>query len=142
MVVCVIFLIQSVDSLSLHQTIDRVAGERGILQDVLIQVNIGADVAKFGLDVTGLDTLIEQALGLSHIRVRGLMTMPPLLDDSRALRGLFAQMHEVFIDIRGKTYDNVRMDYLSMGMSGDFVDAVLEGANMIRVGSTIFGDRE
>jgi len=134
-------LIQSVDSIELLRAIDRVAAEQGIVQDVLIQVNIGDDVNKFGIHAKEADTLLDQIEPMRSIQVRGLMTIPPLLSDSRETRGLFAQMYQVYVDISKKSYHNIRMDFLSMGMSGDFRDAILEGANMIRVGSTIFGNR-
>ena len=135
-------LIQSVDSLALLEAIDRVAEERAITQDVLIQVNIGEDSAKFGLSVPELPAFLEQGAQFSHIQVRGLMTMPPFWDNPKETRRLFAQMYQLFIDTKGKMHHNVRMDFLSMGMSGDFTDAILEGANMIRVGSSIFGSRQ
>jgi len=141
-VVGAVDLIQSVDSLPLLSAIDRVAGELGIVQETLIQVNIGLDADKFGLDAQGLADFIAEAASLPHIRVRGLMTMLPLEADSKEMRKLFAQMYQVFVDIKRKNlYDTIDMDYLSMGMSGDFYEAILEGANMIRVGSTIFGHR-
>ena len=135
-------LVQSVDSIELLQAIDRAAGEFGIVQETLIQVNIGRDPSKFGVYAPTLESFLEQAAGLAHIRVRGLMTILPISADERQNRRLFAQMNQVYVDIRRKTYHNVRMDFLSMGMSGDFRDAILEGANMIRVGSTIFGNRD
>ena len=134
-------LIQSVDSLSLLRAIDRVAEEMGITQDVLLQVNIGEDPDKFGIHAPEIWEFLDQIAAFSHVRVRGLMTMPPILDDLREIRRLFARMHQLFVDIRGKRHHNIHMDYLSMGMSGDFFDAILEGANMVRVGSTIFGSR-
>jgi len=141
-VVGAVDLIQSVDTLPLLETIDRVAGELQLVQDVLIQVNIGADAAKFGLDESTLMQFLDGAAALSHIRVRGLMTMLPLEANRAETRALFARMYQVFVDIKTKkTYDTIDMDVLSMGMSGDFYDAILEGANMIRVGSTIFGNR-
>jgi len=140
-VVGVASLIQSVDSIELLQTIDRVAAEREIVQDVLLQVNIGDDVNKFGIHANELDALLDQIAPLSGIQVRGLMTILPILSKSSEIRGLYAQMHQVYVDIRRKSCHNIRMDFLSMGMSGDFQEAILEGANMIRVGSTIFGNR-
>ena len=134
-------LIQSVDSIALLQAIDRVATERELVQDVLIQVNIGDDENKFGIHAKELDGLLGQIESMSGIRVRGLMTILPILSDSHETKRLFAEMHQIYVDISKKNYHNIRMDYLSMGMSGDFADAILEGANMIRVGSTIFGDR-
>jgi len=141
-VVGAVDLIQSVDSLPLLLAIDRVAGELGIVQEVLIQVNIGEDPGKFGIHRAMLPDFLDQTALHPHIRVRGLMTMLPLEGDPARTRGLFAQMYQVFVDIRQKMYNNVAMDFLSMGMSGDFVDAILEGANMIRVGSTLFGNRD
>ena len=134
-------LIQSVDSLPLLLAINRVAEELSLVQDVLIQVNIGKDPDKFGIHAPELGDFLAQAGGFSHVRVRGLMTMPPFWDNPKETRRLFAQMFQLFIDIKDKTYHNIAMDYLSMGMSGDFSDAILEGANMVRVGSSIFGSR-
>ena len=134
-------LIQSVDSIELLAGIDRVATEREIVQEVLIQVNIGDDINKFGIDAEEVDALLDQIEPMSHIQVRGLMTIPPILSNSCETRELFAKMYQVYVDISKKNYHNIRMDFLSMGMSGDFTDAILEGANMIRVGSTIFGNR-
>jgi len=140
-VVGAVDLIQSVDSIALLSAIDRVAEELFITQDVLIQVNIGKDPDKFGVYAPELEEFLAQAAEYPQIRVRGLMTMLPLEAAEQETRDLFAKMHNIFVDIRKKTYDNVAMDFLSMGMSGDFFDAILEGANMIRVGSTIFGRR-
>jgi len=135
-------LIQSVDSLSLLSAIDRVAGELGLTQNVLIQVNIGRDEDKFGLDAPSITAFLDQAALHAHIRVCGLMTMLPFEIDRVETRHLFAQMHQIFVDIKDKkSYDNIDMEFLSMGMSADFADAILEGANMIRIGSTIFGSR-
>jgi len=140
-VVGAVDLIQSVDSLSLLAAIDGEAAGQGITQDVLIQVNVGNDSAKFGIDPYALDEFLGQVAPFAHIRVRGLMTMLPFSLPIPENRRLFAKMYQFFIDIRGISYDNVYMDFLSMGMSGDFQEAVSEGANMIRIGSTIFGDR-
>jgi len=134
-------LIQSVDSIELLQAINRVAIERELVQDVLIQVNIGDDENKFGIHARELNPLLDQIELMSGIYVRGLMTILPILSDSHETKRLFAEMYQIYVDISKKNYHNVKMDYLSMGMSGDFTDAILEGANMIRVGSTIFGDR-
>ena len=85
---------------------------------------------------------LETAAGCAHIRVRGLMAIPPVAETSDGNHAYFAKMHELFVDIGRKKYDNVRMDFLSMGMSGDFEDAISAGANMVRVGSSIFGARD
>jgi len=140
-VVGTVDLIQSVDSLALLEAIHNEAAGRGIVQDVLVQVNVGDDAAKFGIDVCALGDFLEQVAPFAHIRVRGLMTMLPFSLPITENRRLFAKMYQLFVDIRSNSYDNVSVEYLSMGMSGDFQEAVSEGANMIRIGSTIFGDR-
>ncbi|MCL2843330.1 MAG: YggS family pyridoxal phosphate-dependent enzyme [Oscillospiraceae bacterium] len=140
-VVGAVDLIQSVDSLPLLNAIDRVANEIQVTQDILVQVNIGKDPDKFGVHAPALASFLEQAANHPHIRVRGLMTMLPLEADVKETRVLFARMNQVFVDIRAKMYNNIEIDMLSMGMSGDFADAILEGANMVRIGSTIFGNR-
>ena len=134
-------LIQSVDSEELLTLISKQAKALNIIQDVLIQVNIGNDPAKFGVPAEGAIKMLEHARGLDSIKVRGLMTIPQISETSGENRRFFAAMYNLFVDIRGKTYDNVSMDFLSMGMSEDFYDAILEGANMVRVGSSIFGVR-
>lgn len=131
-------LIHSVDDLALLTQIDRVCQEVQVVQDVLLQVNIGKDENKFGLEVGQIDELLHAAQSLGHVRVRGLMTIPPLALPLQETRQLFAQMYDVFVDIRAKKYHNTSMELLSMGMSGDFREAILEGANMVRIGSSIF----
>lgn len=134
-------LIESVDSAELLARIDRRARGLGIAQDVLLEVNIGREAAKSGVLPEDLPALLETAAGFSALRVRGLMAIPPVEEKTGGNRGYFRQMYELFVDIRAKKYDNVLMAELSMGMSGDFEDAVLEGATMVRVGTAIFGPR-
>lgn len=141
-VVGVCDLIQSVDSLVLAEEIARRSGELRITQDILIQVNIGADPAKFGIAPDELSMFLEKIAQLGNIKVRGLMTILPIEENSGCNRRLFCKMNKLFVDIKAKTYDNVSMDFLSMGMSGDFYAAILEGSNMIRVGTSIFGARD
>lgn len=93
-------------------------------------------------DPDALPQLLETAAACAHIRVRGLMAIPPVAETSGGNRAYFTKMHELFVDIGRKKYDNVSMDFLSMGMSGDFEDAIAAGANMVRVGSSIFGARD
>ena len=95
-----------------------------------------------GVDPAALPQLLETAAGCAHIRVRGLMAIPPVAKTSDGNHAYFTKMHELFVDIGRKKYDNVSMDFLSMGMSGDFEDAISAGANMVRVGSSIFGARD
>ena len=98
--------------------------------------------SKSGTEPDRLPELLEVAAGLEAVRVRGLMSIPPISAAPGANRPYFARMRELFVDIGGKKYDNTSMDFLSMGMSGDFEDAIAEGANMVRVGSAIFGVRD
>ena len=135
-------LIQSVDSEHLLAAIEKEAAKAGIVQDILLEVNIGGEAAKSGVAPAALPELLETAAGCAHIRVRGLMAIPPVAETSDGNHAYFAKMHELFVDIGRKKYDNVFMDFLSMGMSGDFEDAISAGANMVRVGSSIFGARD
>ena len=134
-------LIQSVDSLKLAQEISRLAVKRELRQDILLEVNIGGEEAKSGVSPDGVEPLLEQITTLPGICVRGLMTIPPNAEIHGANDRYFDQMRKLFVDISEKKYDNVSMDYLSMGMSNDFVDAIRHGANMVRVGTRIFGSR-
>ena len=130
-------LIQSVDSAALLQAISKRAASLETVQDVLIEVNIGAEADKSGCAPEALDELLAGASELPGIRVRGLMAIPP----AETSRAYFAPMYNLFVDNRQKKYDNVSMDFLSMGMSDDYISAIREGANMVRVGSLIFGPR-
>ena len=135
-------LIESVDSAELLTLIDRRAEKLDVVQDVLLEVNIGREAAKSGLAPEDVVKTVEFAVPLAHVRVRGLMAIPPAADSPDKTRPYFAAMRELFIDIAEKKYDNTPMDFLSMGMSGDFEAAIAEGANMVRVGSAIFGARD
>ena len=135
-------LIQSVDSEHLLTAIEKEAAKAGIVQDVLLEVNIGGEAAKSGVDPDALPQLLETAAACAHIRVRGLMAIPPVAETSDGNHAYFTKMHELFVDIGRKKYDNVSMDFLSMGMSGDFEDAIAAGSTMIRVGTAIFGARD
>ena len=134
-------LIESVDSVELLRMIDARARKLGVTQDVLLEVNIGGEAAKSGFEPSALPEALEISGEFSSLKVRGLMAIPPVAEASGASRPYFARMRELFIDIGAKKYDNVSMDFLSMGMSGDFEDAIREGANVVRVGSAIFGPR-
>ena len=134
-------LIHSVNSISLLEAINKRALALGIVQDVLLEVNIAREESKTGFLPELLPSFLETAAELGNIRVRGLMAIPPIQKNSGENRHYFAQMRQLFIDIGAKKYDNVSMDFLSMGMSGDYEDAISEGANMVRVGTAIFGAR-
>ena len=140
-VVGVASLIQSVDSEHLLDAVNRQAEKMGICQDVLLEVNIGAEASKSGVAPESLVALAEMAGALSHVRVRGLMAIPPAQCSPEQTRRYFERMRELFVRLDGQTAPNVRMEYLSMGMSGDFESAILEGANLVRVGTALFGAR-
>ena len=134
-------LIHSVNTVSLLEAINKRAAALGIVQDVLLEVNIAREESKTGFLPELLPAFLETAAALGSIRVRGLMAIPPIQKKVGENRQYFAQMRQLFIDIGEKKYDNVSMDFLSMGMSNDFEDAILEGANVVRVGTAIFGAR-
>jgi pyridoxal phosphate enzyme (YggS family) len=134
-------LIHSVDSLALLEQIDRVAAARGLVQDVLLEVNIGAEESKSGFAPEEIPAALEFASRLPGLRVRGLMAIPPICASPEENRPFFLRMKQLFIDNGEKKYDNVSMDFLSMGMSGDYTEAIACGANLVRVGSGIFGPR-
>ena len=139
---CGVDLIESVDSVELLRDIDARARKLGVTQDVLIEVNIAGELSKSGVEPEKLEEILNYAAELAAVRVRGLMSIPPISEKPGANRPYFARMNELFVDIGRKKYDNTSMDLLSMGMSGDFEDAIAEGANMVRVGSAIFGARD
>ena len=134
-------LIQSVDSLRLLQVIDREAAKLGIRQDVLLEVNIGAEESKSGFSPTGLMAQLEEISLFSNIRVQGLMAIPPVCENSAENRKFFQEMYNLSVDITAKKYDNISVRILSMGMSGDYREAISCGSTMIRVGTAIFGKR-
>ena len=134
-------LIQSADSLELIRVIDKTALSRGIIQDILLEINIGAEASKSGFSPAELPSALDSIARLDAVRVRGLMTIPPICSSRQEIEPYFVQMKQLFIDICGKKYDNIRMDFLSMGMSADYETAIACGANMVRVGSAIFGKR-
>ena len=134
-------LIESVDSLALLQEISRTAAKRDLTQDVLLEINIGREESKSGFLPEALEEALAGAAELPAVRVRGLMAIPPICAEPEENRPFFLQMQKLFVDNRGKKYDNVRMIFLSMGMSGDFTEAVRCGATLVRVGTGIFGPR-
>lgn len=142
-VVGVANMIQSVDSLRLLKAIEKEAGKKALVQDILVEVNIGEEENKGGVLPADLFSLIEQVQAQGHVRLRGLMCIPPFSASKEELRGFFARTRQLFIDIRNKIGDNnLDIDCLSMGMSGDFALAIEEGATMVRVGTALFGARE
>ena len=135
-------LIQSVDSLRLLKAIDAEAAKQGIIQNILLEVNIGNEESKSGFCAGDILPLIEHIGDFPHIFVRGLMAIPPISQNSGDNRKFFQEMLQLSVDITAKKYDNVSVDCLSMGMSDDFEDAIACGSTMIRVGTAIFGARD
>lgn len=138
-----VHMIHSVDSIKLMDEIERQAEKKGVdTIRILLQVNISGEETKFGIEASELDTLIEHAKGLKHVKVCGLMTILAKFDTEVSLRLHFRDIRDKFIDISHNKYDNITMKYLSMGMSGDYEIAIEEGSNMVRVGTAIFGQRD
>lgn len=140
-IVGAVSLIHSVDSIELIEVIDRQAAKLGIVQDILLEVNIGAEEAKSGFEPEKIALVLPRVAEFPCVRVRGLMAIPPICADPEENRPYFCRMKQLFIDNRTKKYDNVSMDFLSMGMSSDYEVAISEGANLVRVGTSIFGAR-
>ena len=134
-------LIQSVGSEHLLSAIDREARKQGIRQDILLEVNIGSEEAKTGFAAGDILPLIDKIDSYPNICVRGLMAIPPISRNPGDNLKFFLEMRQIYVDIRAKKNDNVSVDCLSMGMSGDFADAIRAGSTMIRVGTAIFGAR-
>ncbi|MBQ3953068.1 MAG: YggS family pyridoxal phosphate-dependent enzyme [Ruminococcus sp.] len=134
-------LIQSVDSLKLAQEISAQSVKRGLTTDILVEVNIGREENKSGVFEENLEELLCQIAPLEGISVKGLMTIPPICENKHKISKYFYNMHKLFIDISAKKLDNVSMSILSMGMSSDYYEAILEGATMVRIGSALFGAR-
>ena len=134
-------LIQSAGSLALLEEIQRQAERLNIVQDVLLEVNVGGEESKSGFDPEELYPAAEAARTFSHLRVRGLMTIPPVAQETHGNFPYFEKVARMYVDINRNLYDN-SFKYLSMGMSDDFEDAIAAGATMIRVGSAIFGHRQ
>ena len=133
-------LIQSVGSLELLDEIEKVAAARDLVQDILLEVNIGREAAKSGFAPEDVLAGAEAALERPHVRVRGLMTIPPADAERDANFRYFQEVQALYVDMNKKLFHN-ELEYLSMGMSGDYEDAIRAGATMVRVGSAIFGAR-
>ena len=133
-------LIQSVGSLSLLDEIEKVAAAKGLVQDILLEVNVGEEEAKSGFAPADVFAAAEAALSRPHVRVRGLMTIPPFDADRDTNIQYFGKVRALYVDINAKLFHN-ELECLSMGMSGDYADAIRAGATMVRVGTAIFGAR-
>lgn len=131
-------LIHSVDSIRLAEEIGRQSEAKGVTTDILLEVNVSGEESKFGMNLDFVDEMIEKCSRISSVFVRGLMTMAPLGAENDEIRRIFSSLFKKYVDISAKKYDNVSMDYLSMGMSNDFEIAIEEGANIVRVGRGLF----
>ena len=134
-------MIQSVDNGKLANEISRLSSAKSIGTDVLIEVNIGEEPNKSGVAPADLGSLLEQIASFPAVHVRGLMAIPPADASEKETANYFFRMHQYFVDIKDKKIDNIAMDYLSMGMSADYPRAILAGANMVRIGTALFGPR-
>lgn len=134
-------LIHSVDSLRLAQEINKEAIKKELTVNILVEVNVAEEESKFGVGVEETEDLIREIAKLSNIKVQGLMTIAPYVENPEENRGVFRTLKKLAVDIKMKNIDNVRMDVLSMGMTGDYQVAIEEGATMVRVGTGIFGER-
>ena len=135
-------MIHSVDSLKLAEEISRQAVKAATCMDILIEVNVAEEETKFGVSVADTTELVRKISTLPGIRIRGLMTVAPFVSDPEENRAVFSTLRQLSVDIDSKNIDNVVMDCLSMGMSGDYEVAIEEGATFVRVGTSIFGDRQ
>ena len=134
-------LIHSVDSLHLAEKIEQEAAKRDLISEILLEVNVAREESKFGMFVEDVTKNLEIISGFPHIRVEGLMTIAPNVENAEENRKFFKELYQLYVDIKSKNIDNGTMSMLSMGMTGDFEVAIEEGATLIRVGTGIFGSR-
>lgn len=134
-------LIHSVDSLHLAQEISKQAVNHNVQADILIEINIANEQTKFGIDAGDTIQLVREIAELPNIHIKGLMTIAPFVENPEDNRLYFRRIHQLSVDITKENIDNVSMDVLSMGMTGDYMAAIEEGATMVRVGTGIFGER-
>ncbi len=137
-----VYLIHSVDSLRLAEEISKEAVKKGIKVSILVEVNVAMETSKYGATVDEAVLLVQEIAKLPNIIVRGLMTVAPYVENSEDNRNVFAKLYQIYVDIIHKNIDNVFMEELSMGMTGDYEVAITEGATYIRVGTGIFGERQ
>ncbi len=132
-------LIHSVDSIKLAKEIDRRSLQFGMITNVLVEVNVSGEETKYGIKPEEVEPFLEEISEFSRIKVRGLMTIAPIVEDKEEVRPYFRKLRKLFEKIKIENMKNIRMDYLSMGMTEDFETAIEEGANMVRIGRGIFG---
>ena len=136
------YLIHGVDSVKLAHEIGKQSVKIGVVSDILLEVNIGKEESKFGFMPEDVISAVSEISGIEGIRIRGLMTSAPICSDPEENRVFFRNMKKLSIDIKKQKTDNVYMDFLSMGMSGDYESAVGEGSTFVRIGTAIFGERD
>lgn len=141
MIVGEVDLIESVDSFKVAKEISKQSVKKDVNTGVLLEVNVGEEESKTGMEYDQVKDIAAQISELPNIQIQGLMAIPPICDDEKILRGYFSKMRELFIDIKSEKRDNINMNILSMGMSADYVPAILEGATEVRVGTSIYGAR-
>ncbi len=134
-------LIQSVDSLKLAKEISNQAKKHNKIMDILVEINIAGEVSKSGISYNEVFEFVNEISELDNISVKGIMAIPPIFENEITTRGYFEKLYKIYIDIKSKKIDNIYMDILSMGMSKDYLYAIMEGSNMVRIGTGIFGKR-
>ncbi len=134
-------MIQSVDSFKIAKEISKQSAKKGVITDVLLEINVGGEESKSGFSVSEFFENVHAISELPEIRVKGLMTVPPICENNVELCKFFENMYNIYVDIKAKKLDNISMNILSMGMSGDYEQAILCGSNLVRIGSSIFGPR-
>ncbi|MDD3240557.1 MAG: YggS family pyridoxal phosphate-dependent enzyme, partial [Lachnospira sp.] len=134
-------MIHSVDSSRLAEEISKESLKKGVVTEILLEVNVAQEENKFGFSVDEVAFAAEQMSGLKGISVKGLMTSAPFVENAEENRPVFRKLKQLYVDINGKNIDNICMDTLSMGMTNDYIVAVEEGATLVRVGTAIFGAR-
>lgn len=135
------YLIHSVDSIKLASTINELTQKKGVVCNILVEVNVAGEESKFGIKPSECESFIREISRYKNIKVRGLMTIAPFVENPEDNRVHFASLKKLLVDINRKNIDNVSMDVLSMGMTNDYEVAVEEGATLVRVGTGIFGER-
>lgn len=134
-------MIQVLDRMRLAKEIERQCEKLNKVMQVLVEVNIGGEESKFGIPPEDVEKFVREVATMPHLQVRGLMAIPPICDTKQEIESYFSQMQKLKVDIESKKIDNVAMDVLSMGMSGDYLSAVKYGATIVRIGTAIFGER-
>ncbi len=134
-------MIHSVESIRLAEEIEKRAAAKNKVMDILVEINIAQEESKFGIPVNEVESFLQELSKFSHICIRGLMTVAPFVENPEENRLYFRKMRELLVDINAKKIDNINMDVLSMGMTGDYMVAIEEGATIVRVGTGIFGER-